>query len=366
MSEDTKLLEKREELKRQLQNGEFDLLPTVILNRIGRIIQRLTRSPEPLSSWYSTALITFLLVSIWALTLLTQHGFACLPECDYVYYILAITIVAGFSMNVASKSTLMLFSTLRESTLDSIQSVQDLEDLHSSLAALSNLRGQLFLSLLYVLFDQVLVLPHVLSANNLSLTFELGVSNITLRIVISFLFYVFIWYLVLMLRLREYQFKLYSANPSRSTVIAKLSDRLGRMVLYAAAGLALGTLINLLWQSKPSDEILIAILMLWWTVILTAFFSYQSALEKIITHAKWRTLDDIQSKVEQLQAMQHIPDKDTLEQIRSLMDYHDHIEATPNSFFSLREILLLVQSLLLPLIAFVLGNIEQVLAWLRG
>ena len=53
------------------------------------------------------------------------------------------------------------------------------------------------------------------------------------------------------------------------------------------------------------------------------------------------------------------------EQMRSLMDYHDYVKAKPDSLLNLREGLKLVQSLLLPLAAFVLGNLDFVLDLFR-
>lgn len=45
------------------------------------------------------------------------------------------------------------------------------------------------------------------------------------------------------------------------------------------------------------------------------------------------------------------------------MDYHDRIKATRNSALDLRAGLNFLNSLLLPLIAFVLGNLDKILAY---
>ena len=47
MAEDNALLEKRKELKRQLVAGEYKTLIDVLLDRVGRLIQRLTRNAKP-------------------------------------------------------------------------------------------------------------------------------------------------------------------------------------------------------------------------------------------------------------------------------------------------------------------------------
>jgi len=47
MAEDNALLEKRKELERELVAGEYKTLIDVLLDRVGRLIQRLTRNAKP-------------------------------------------------------------------------------------------------------------------------------------------------------------------------------------------------------------------------------------------------------------------------------------------------------------------------------
>ncbi len=52
--------------------------------------------------------------------------------------------------------------------------------------------------------------------------------------------------------------------------------------------------------------------------------------------------------------------KETMEAVNRLMDYHDRIRATPNSALNLRTSLGFLNSLLLPVIAFVLANLDKI------
>ncbi|MCP4366909.1 MAG: hypothetical protein GY797_02160, partial [Deltaproteobacteria bacterium] len=64
MTDDTDLLEKREEVKRQLAASEYKILADILLDRIGHLIQKFSRSPKPRSFWYNAlvmALITLLI-----------------------------------------------------------------------------------------------------------------------------------------------------------------------------------------------------------------------------------------------------------------------------------------------------------------
>ncbi len=60
MTEDTALLEKRTELKRQLAEGEYKTLVDVMLGETGRLIQKLTKSWGPIPFWVSAALVALL------------------------------------------------------------------------------------------------------------------------------------------------------------------------------------------------------------------------------------------------------------------------------------------------------------------
>jgi len=86
-----------------------------------------------------------------------------------------------------------------------------------------------------------------------------------------------------------------------------------------------------------------------------------TSLSSIIRRAKWKTLNEIQVKVEKLQAVENFEDKETMEAINRLMDYHDRVKATRNSALDFGTYLNFINSLLLPLLAFILGNLDLVL-----
>lgn len=74
-----------------------------------------------------------------------------------------------------------------------------------------------------------------------------------------------------------------------------------------------------------------------------------------------RTLNGIQAQVEALQAKETILSEDTLGHIDKLMDYHDRIKATKDSALNLRATLSFLNSLLLPVIASILANFDQII-----
>jgi hypothetical protein len=89
-------------------------------------------------------------------------------------------------------------------------------------------------------------------------------------------------------------------------------------------------------------------------------------MAKIITRAKWKKLNEIQAQIEKLEVEENIVEKETMEAVNRLMDYHDRIRATRNSALDLRAGLNFLNSLLLPLLAFLLGNLKEVLKLFSG
>ncbi len=64
----------------------------------------------------------------------------------------------------------------------------------------------------------------------------------------------------------------------------------------------------------------------------------------------------------QLESGEDVPSKDTLEHIRALIDYHNQVKDTPDSALNFRAGLNFLNSLLLPLLAFVLANLDKALS----
>jgi hypothetical protein len=77
-------------------------------------------------------------------------------------------------------------------------------------------------------------------------------------------------------------------------------------------------------------------------------------------------LNEVQEKIEKLYGGEEIPDKDALERLSKLMDYHDRIQSTPNSALNFRASLNFLNSLLLPILAFVFANLDKVLDVIRN
>jgi ABC-type multidrug transport system fused ATPase/permease subunit len=153
--------------------------------------------------------------------------------------------------------------------------------------------------------------------------------------------------------------KLFAADPSSSELISRLSGKLSLGSYLVAVFASITTLSAAPTGFLPTVGILLVLI--YWLPIIAIFALNQTSLSSIIRRAKWKTLNEIQAKVEKLQAAENFEDKETMEAINRLMDYHDRVKATRDSMLDFRTYLSLFNSLLLPLLAFILSNLDLVL-----
>ena len=121
--------------------------------------------------------------------------------------------------------------------------------------------------------------------------------------------------------------------------------------------------MDVLTADSPQPGIVFSIFVWAPTVILYSTGQYH--LSDLIIRAKWKTINEIQKQVEDLCREEKIPDKDTLDRLAKLMDYHDRIKDTPNSTLNFRAGLNFLNSLLLPVLAFVAANLKDVIKFFR-
>ncbi len=366
MTEESELTKKREELKRQLAAGEYKTLIDVILDGTGRFIQKLTRSPEPPSFWYSAIAITlfYLLISLFISILVGDNLepiAAFFGGIEYSLLMLVSLVWVPFAFVVGYKIYIgIVFTTLYEHLLNAIEAETDLADLQRWLAVLCNVKRTIYFSLavgiVFGLYTLIFASPIIGGFLGFGPTILVMIGDIQLGMTFYFLFL----FLALPVRLSRYQFKLYTADPSNSEVIDHLSDLLSNFVYLAAVLATLGTLVIVFSGFLTLSVIILSVLMVWGPLIVL-FLINQYALSKIITRAKWKKLNEVQAKIETLETQEDIPSEKTLGHLGKLMDYHDRIKATRNSALDIRAGLNFLNSLLIPLLVFILANLDKVL-----
>jgi hypothetical protein len=365
MTENNEVAKKRQEIKAEISEGEYRSLARVILDGTGRIIQRLTFSKKPPSFWYNSlvfAVVTLLFCTSIAIpqrSLITDLP----PEIGFKLGVAALLgVLFGSSLVIAAALTHnRLLSTLSDSVLDAIQSEDDLSNLRSWLAASFNMKGQLLVSLVPAL----IILPLL---NILFFILTEIYINMTTHIVAIIGGFQALLALPIVLasftmphRLSNYQLKLFSADPSSSEVVDRLSDTVNSILLTVGVLLAfLSVVAALLIPEITGTTFVFVLLTVPWGLLIIVFISGQYALAKIINKAKWKTLNGIQAQIERLQEQERILSEKTLGHINELLDYHNRIRTTRNSALDIRAGLSFLQSLLLPVIGLLLANLLDV------
>jgi len=359
MSEDTSLHERREELRRQLAEGGYSTLADVLLDETGRLIQKVTRSPKPISFWYSAVAIALVTLLIGWLVSILLGEFDPLRRRSIPADIGSVAIsFVGIIINKIYVG--IVFATLRDHVLDAIESTSDLSDLQLWLAAVANTRRHFWFSLAFGIATGI-SLP-ISFATVLGTGFSYG--STIFYVIVGFQGAITLYYLVLFLalpaRLSRYHFQLFAADPSSSGVIDRLSGMLHNYMYLVAAYMALVTVQYVVFTGFTSLTIAVLALLAWGPLVALFIVNHYS-LAKIIGRSKTDALRDIQAQIEELWAKEHILSEKTLAHINKLMDFHDRVRATRNSTLNLRAGLGFANSLLLPLLAFLLANLNKVL-----
>jgi hypothetical protein len=359
MNEATNLQERRDEIKRQLTANEYATLVDVIVLKTDRLLQRIARKSKQLSFWYS-ALVIFLIIILTGLVIsVLLNEFNSRP---------IIVMIIGMGLIYIG---LIIFkihhdnfnAQLQEHVVDAIESSRDLDDLQQWLYLTANTKTALLFSCAVTVLGCFFLWFAYGTAMGEFIGFGPLVAFMLSFILYGAMVYYAILFSILPNRLSRYQFKLYEPDPSSSALIHHLSTAFMNGLYLFAFYAALITLLTAM------EGLFVSINMFrligWWAILTTLFVIIQFALSRIITTAKYKTLGEVEAQMEQIQANATFNEKDARETINWLMDYHDRIKSTPNSALRFRAILEFVNSLILPLLAFVLTHLKEIVSLFR-
>jgi len=369
MSTDTALIEKREELKRRLAAGEYKTLVDIFLEWFDRLIRKITRHTKQLPIWLITTILCLVItlmnfVSVNVAGILTAYSNNIeLLGVGYglgVLIIISPGILAIVSPIAFNQYIGRIFVLWRQNIIDITDSEASLDEFEGWLEKTCNWRLHLLVTIVGGLLGG-LYLTAIISTR---VGIFVGYSAILINIILSMFSSAFVHlFLVLVVflsaRLRRYNLKLFAADPSNSEIVSRLSSELSFVVYFVAVYAAIVTL--LFAGGGILTSFVIILIPGLWLPIIAMFILNQTSLSSIIRRAKWKTLNEIQMKVEKLQTSKNFGNQETMDAIKRLMDYHDRVKATRDSALDFRTYLGFINSLLLPLLAFILGNLDLVL-----
>ena len=355
--------EKHDRLKHDLTSGGYKTLTDVILDRVGRGLQKLLRRPRSVSFWYSGMVVCLLIFAM---------GFVVSASLGEVNDISQRTVMFVISGNISAYISLIIFklyidyvrAKLVNDIVDAVIREDNIVDLQHWLELLCNVRLHFLFCLIYGL------VLGIYAANQLSGLYRefIGYGPTIVACLVVFIWgipmYFLFVFLVLPVRLSRFDYRLYTADPRNSEVIAHLSSLfIGSVYLYAIV--ATGSTFFLAHESLFSSTLVISIFVAWLPIALL-FFTSQYALRKIITRGKWITLKGIQDRIDRIQSQENLAEKETMEKINRLMDYHDRVLRSKNSALDIRSGLDFLNSLLLPVVGSLLGSIDELWMMLRN
>jgi hypothetical protein len=268
----------------------------------------------------------------------------------------ALFIISMFVMNQYIHRIINLW---RNDLLDATETVTGLEEFENWLKMACNWQVHLLVTLSGALLGGFYIAASTSKLNGVFMGYGFVFGAIFLLVYLYAFVYLVLIAVLLSARLRQYDLKLFAADPSSSELIIRLSSVLGSIVYFVAILAAYTTLISALIGQLLPLGIIVALVL--WLPIIALFILNQTSLSRIIRRAKWKTLNEAQAKIEKLRASKSFGSPKTMDAINKLMDYHDRVKATRDSALDFRTYLSLFNSLLLPLLAFILGNIDLVL-----
>ena len=249
-----------------------------------------------------------------------------------------------------------MISLMRDQVIDKVNSTETLSDIRSWIDAVSNrssaavsvvLLGGFITSIALVNMTRDFTGP--LSGFRLTLFLWLFLSQ-------AFILLIFlIFTLVLSVRIRRFDLALFEADPANSEIITQISSWFSNTVFLVAAYGALQTFGLIRFGLITYYA---SLLLAFWTPTLAIFITCHLSLSAIIQRNKWKTLNAVQKKISAIQSGKAAISKGSREYLVWLLDYHERVKGTRNSSINLMSGVSFLNSLLLPVIAFILGNLD--------
>lgn len=179
------------------------------------------------------------------------------------------------------------------------------------------------------------------------------------------LFHYMVWITLLNFQLRDYQYNLNVLSPANSEVVSNISGISNRQIYLLAIYFAIFTFVTSrgLFGEEITRTIAFPVVIMAWALVTLQFVITRSTTNNIIEKAKWKTLNKLQAQINQLEATGDLSDKDTSEKLLRLNEIYNRITVSPAGAFDLKSVSTFLNQLMLPLLGFLIGNLNDILAF---
>lgn len=351
------LEEKRKILKKEFVSSDKKTIVDVLLFKIGR--------RKLIPTWSGIFLIFFITLLISVVLGLISGGIASIYQSlpglppFWTFWVIYNLFTCTALMVLANVFIHRMFELFRNHIIDHVTSIETLNRIQNWVNwACKKGPGVTITVLLGGLFESVLLINIVqkfmgtIGGFRPTIFLWLFVSQSLIFLMFSLLI------LALAFQIKDFDLALFEANPAGSETITKLSEWFSGFVYLLSI---YGTLQTFGLIRLGLLSYFLAMLFSFWTPIVFIFITSHIGLASIIQRNKWKTLNSIQQKVSAFQMDHSMPSKDDREYLFWLLDYHERVKATQNSAIDLRSSASFLNSLLLPVVAFILGNMDTLL-----
>lgn len=363
MTTDSELNKKRLEIKSEINEGINKTPMALLFNKTGRLVQKITGSPKPLPFIFCVAVLLILTLLILELNYLwlfrrTQAATQITPASTFIVVETTLVIVAATYFNINR-----VLTGIRDAVVDSIMSSEDLSKLHEWLSlgwSPSTIGRFFFWWVLFIVSALILFYPFFLQVG-----FSVGllIPSLLFAVFGGIAFYYAPLMILLPTRLGRCHFKLYENDPARSEIVDNISAILNRFT-YGYVLLIVVFQLSLAIANLPIIAEIVFMIAFGWAPVITQYLVNQACTRTIISRSKRKTLNRIQTEIQSLHEGD-VKNKENLEAINRLMDYHERLRATPNSNINMQSLGYFLNQLALPLLGFLLANIDTVIDLFR-
>jgi hypothetical protein len=266
----------------------------------------------------------------------------------------------GFAASILAYYLLAYFTReLHDWFINSIQRTSDLVDLKEQLENVWDIRKAGISMLMFSIFWCIMFSWASSWYLREFIGYGLVSGTLVFGLVVGAAWSYLPWFIQFTGRLSKYEFELFALAPVHSEFVARIK-RFYNNVMYAVMGYFL--LCIILNTFNIWAEVLTVTLS--WIPAIFLFLAYQNSLRQIITRSKWKFLNQLQCQIANV-SNKGVSDKNTLETINCLMDYHERIRLTPDSAMDIRSILNFLNQLMLPLLGFLVANLDKIVGLFR-
>lgn len=358
MAKQSRLDVKRKQTREEILAIRENVAPALFLNLIRYIVPNLKEHQSPMSWILNVLFINFLMVIpglVVAFFLNEVNGMKNF-WLDWVVGV-EISICGLLATYLISRN---IMNELSGGIIKNINNADDLlkllEWLRQSWSAKTVLNFTLPIWIAWV----CLSIGGVSYSEGRFIGFGLSIITIPTGFAVGVSSYVILWVIRLAVQLGGFRYDMNNIMPVNSEVIERLSKMFNDYLYVAAAFFAFSTLLSSF--VRYGNVVGYPFVLAGWATITTQFFVARSTIGRIVSRAKWETLNKIQSQMNQIQSKGNLAKKETTDSLLRLADVYQKILLTRSATADSKGLVNFFSQMMLPFLGFLVANFEKIVA----